>query len=224
MTSMDRNPGTCPCCGEEAAFSHEPDETVTARAEVPDNATEIWGCYDPENYDRYYWHFATPDETETWTVPVIDPYTGDGWDEEVEAASAQEAVEQIDDDWMVAKKFAAEHFGFDGAETDEDEGDEDDPPPEDFDYGDKRPDGQYENYPTTDEGEFVQEPRSTYTHADGCGSRTSMTDALAESVARDPTFYTKTFCSGCGEHVPVGEVEWTDGEDWVVDQEDGDGE
>ena len=93
----------------------------------------------------------------------------------------------------------------------------DGPPPEDFDYGEKRPDGQYENYPTIDEGEFEQEPRDTYIHVDGCGSRTTMTGDLPESVARDPEYYTKTFCAGCGEHVPVGEVEWGDGEDWIVD-------
>lgn len=92
----------------------------------------------------------------------------------------------------------------------------DDPPPADFDYGEKKADGQYENYPTIDEGEFEQEPRDTYVHIDGCGATTKMADDLAESVARDPTYYTKTFCVGCGEHVPVEEVEWKDdGQPWV---------
>lgn len=89
-----------------------------------------------------------------------------------------------------------------------------------FDYGEKREDGQYENYPTIDEGEFEQEPRATYVHVDGCGQSTTMTGDLPESVARDPTYYTKTFCTGCGEHVLVEEVEWEDGEDWVVDSDD----
>lgn len=92
----------------------------------------------------------------------------------------------------------------------------DDPPPEDFDYGEKRPDGQYENYPTVDDGEFEQSVRDTYVHVDGCGQTTTMSRDLAESVARDPTYYSRTFCAGCGEHVPVTEVEWEDGEDWVV--------
>lgn len=92
----------------------------------------------------------------------------------------------------------------------------DDPPPADFDYGEKRSDGQYENYPTVDDGEFAQEPRDTYVHVDGCGQRTKMTGNLPESVARDPEFYGKTFCAGCGEHIPVSEVEWADGENWVV--------
>jgi len=92
----------------------------------------------------------------------------------------------------------------------------DGPPPEDFDYGERCEDGQYQNYPTVDEGEFVQEPRETYIHED-CGTATTMTGDLPESVARDPTYYGKTFCAGCGKHVPVEEVEWKDGEDWVVD-------
>lgn len=99
----------------------------------------------------------------------------------------------------------------------------DGPPPEDFDYGDRRPDGQYENYPTIDGGEFEQAIRETYIHVDGCGSKTTMTGDLQESVARDPSYYSKTFCSGCGEHVPVDEVEWDDGHDWVVKKPDGGG-
>lgn len=94
----------------------------------------------------------------------------------------------------------------------------DGPPPEGFDYGEKRPDGQYENYPTIDEGAFEQEPRDTYIH-ETCGSKTTMTGDLPESVARDPEWYTRTFCAGCGEHVPVEDVEWEDGEDWVVNDE-----
>lgn len=86
----------------------------------------------------------------------------------------------------------------------------------DFDYGEQQDDGQYENYPTIDEGEFEQKPRDTYTHKK-CGTQTKMTGDLPESVARDPHYYTKTFCHGCGEHVSVSEVEWEDGEDWVVE-------
>jgi len=97
----------------------------------------------------------------------------------------------------------------------------DGPPPEDFDYGKQREDGQYENYPTIDDGEFEQKPRDTYIHVDGCGAKTTMTGDLPESVARDPKYYSKTFCHGCGEHVPVSEVEWKDGSDWVVADENG---
>lgn len=92
-------------------------------------------------------------------------------------------------------------------------------PPEDFDYGEQREDGQFENYPTIDEGDVQQDPRDTYVHVEGCGQTTTMTGDLPVSVARDPTYYTKTYCSGCQDHVPVSEVEWEDGEDWVVGDE-----
>lgn len=98
----------------------------------------------------------------------------------------------------------------------------DGPPPEDFDYGEQREDGQYENYPTTDKGEFVQDVRRTYVHEE-CGTETTMTVTLAESVARDPTQYGKTFCAGCEEHVPVSEVRWKkDGQPWVVPDDNSD--
>lgn len=88
--------------------------------------------------------------------------------------------------------------------------------PDGFDYGDRLEDGQYENYPTIEGGEFEQKPRDTYVHEEGCGRKTTMTGDLPESVARDPTYYTDTFCAGCGEHVPVEEVRWEDGEPWVT--------
>lgn len=37
-----------------------------------------------------------------------------------------------------------------------------------------------------------------------CGTRTIMGRALAETYARDPSFYGGTFCCGCGAHFPVG--------------------
>lgn len=92
-----------------------------------------------------------------------------------------------------------------------------------FDYGEKQPDGQYENYPTTEEGEPVQPVRRKYVHDDdenGCGTVTRMSTSIARSVARDPEYYGKTFCADCGEHVPVSEVSWAvDGESWRIDIE-----
>lgn len=32
-----------------------------------------------------------------------------------------------------------------------------------------------------------------------------MGQSIAETYARDPYFYSGTFCCGCGEHFPVGE-------------------
>lgn len=38
----------------------------------------------------------------------------------------------------------------------------------------------------------------------GCGTLTRMSEAIAETYARDPSFYGGTFCCGCGKHYPVG--------------------
>lgn len=51
---------------------------------------------------------------------------------------------------------------------------------------------------------FVRPVRSTYTHLK-CGADTTMGRALAETYARDPFFYSGTFCVQCGAHFPVGE-------------------
>lgn len=38
----------------------------------------------------------------------------------------------------------------------------------------------------------------------GCGVVTTMPVAIAETYARQPDFYGSTFCSGCGQYLPVG--------------------
>jgi len=92
--------------------------------------------------------------------------------------------------------------------TDEQRRTNDGPPDDGFDYGDRREDGQFERHPTTDEGEFVQPVRSRYVHTDGCGGTTRMGSDLAESFARDPGQYGKTFCSPCGDYHPLDEFTW----------------
>ena len=60
---------------------------------------------------------------------------------------------------------------------------------------------------------FVRPVRRTYVH-DKCGVATTMAEALAETYARDPFFYSGTFCAGCRAHFPVGEdgeFKWDDG-------------
>lgn len=42
----------------------------------------------------------------------------------------------------------------------------------------------------------------------GCGTVTTMGQALSETYARDPKFYAATFCCGCNRHLPVGEFVW----------------
>ena len=44
----------------------------------------------------------------------------------------------------------------------------------------------------------------------GCKEFTTMGKALAETYARDPKFYTGTFCATCKKHYPVGEFVWLD--------------
>ena len=47
----------------------------------------------------------------------------------------------------------------------------------------------------------------------GCGTLTKMGIALAETYAREPTFYSGTYCCGCKTHFPVGadgEFVWAD--------------
>jgi hypothetical protein len=49
--------------------------------------------------------------------------------------------------------------------------------------------------------------------ASGCGAVTTMAEAIAETYARDPGFYSGTFCVSCRTHLPVGEAGefvWTD--------------
>jgi len=61
---------------------------------------------------------------------------------------------------------------------------------------------------------FVRPVRRTYVH-DKCGAATTMGQALAETCARDPFFYSGTFCVGCKAHFQVGEdgeFAWDDGE------------
>ena len=51
---------------------------------------------------------------------------------------------------------------------------------------------------------FIRPVRQSYIH-EKCGVVTRMGLALAETYARDPYFYSGTFCCGCGTHFPVGE-------------------
>lgn len=76
--------------------------------------------------------------------------------------------------------------------------------------------GQHKAYLVLSEEErskgFVRPYRDSYVH-DVCKVETIMSRALAETYARDPKFYGKTFCCGCGTHLPVSEFAWAvDGE------------
>jgi hypothetical protein len=85
------------------------------------------------------------------------------------------------------------------------------------DYRDLKENGQQKDYVVLSEAErakgFVRPVRRSYIH-EKCRSMTTMSQALAETYARDPGFYSGTFCVGCGAHFPVGadgEFVWVDG-------------
>lgn len=54
---------------------------------------------------------------------------------------------------------------------------------------------------------FVRPVRRAYVHT-VCGSVTTMSQVLAETYARQPTFYGATYCVTCEMHKPVGEFVW----------------
>lgn len=68
--------------------------------------------------------------------------------------------------------------------------------------------GQQQDYVVLAESErekgFVRPVRHSYKHLT-CGSVTTMSQPLAETYARDPHFYSGTFCVGCRSHFPVGD-------------------
>lgn len=51
---------------------------------------------------------------------------------------------------------------------------------------------------------FVRKVRRSYIHTP-CGVETTMSQSIAETYARNPKFYSGTFCVGCKDHFPVGE-------------------
>lgn len=69
-------------------------------------------------------------------------------------------------------------------------------------------DGQQKDYIVLSQEErdkgFVRPVRRSYIHLT-CGAMTTMGQAIAETYARKPDFYSGTFCSYCREHFPVGE-------------------
>lgn len=80
--------------------------------------------------------------------------------------------------------------------------------PSDRSHTKLRADGQQKDYVVLCDKErakgFVRPFRDAYKHLK-CGHITIMGRKLAETYARDPGFYSGTFCSHCGGHFPVGE-------------------
>jgi hypothetical protein len=83
----------------------------------------------------------------------------------------------------------------------------------------ERPDGQQTDYATLppeerEAGDLAGVPR-IYVHRK-CGAGTGMPEEIIRSYLKNPYLYMadRTFCTGCGEHVPFRECVWTEtGED-----------
>lgn len=58
---------------------------------------------------------------------------------------------------------------------------------------------------------FIKSVRYSYIHRN-CHTRTTMGRGLAETYARDPNFYSGTFCCGCHAHFDLDQFDWEDGE------------
>lgn len=59
---------------------------------------------------------------------------------------------------------------------------------------------------------YVRPVRRTYRHTK-CKTTTSMSQSIAETYARDVSFYSGTYCVACKGHFPIGaegEFEWID--------------
>lgn len=85
------------------------------------------------------------------------------------------------------------------------------PVPEDGSHKELRPDGQQKGYVVLTPEErakgFVQPVRPTYLHKT-CGRTTSMGQGLAETYARNPWFYSGTFCCHCMAHFDLNQFVW----------------
>ena len=56
---------------------------------------------------------------------------------------------------------------------------------------------------------FVRPLRASYWHLP-CGAVTTMGNAIAATFARNPAFYTNTYCPRCSMHKPLSEFVWLD--------------
>lgn len=61
---------------------------------------------------------------------------------------------------------------------------------------------------------FIRPYRDSYIH-NTCGGLTRMAKSIAETYARNPKFYSGTFCVSCGKHFPLHEFVW-DGTSEIV--------
>lgn len=84
--------------------------------------------------------------------------------------------------------------------------------------GDTKANGQHEDYwvlsaEETSKG-YTRPYRTSYVHSI-CGTKTTMSGKISATYARNPKFYGRTFCCGCGLHFPVAEFLWDGTEESV---------
>jgi hypothetical protein len=83
--------------------------------------------------------------------------------------------------------------------------------PETPDHRELLPNGQQKDYvvlcPAERAKGFIRPVRRTYRHKT-CNSTTTMGTDLAETYARDPGFYSGTFCCACAAHFPLDQFIW----------------
>jgi len=86
------------------------------------------------------------------------------------------------------------------------------------DHRELKVNGQQKGYVVLSEEErakgWVRPYRDSYIHK-SCGGVTTMGRPIAETYARDPSFYSGTFCVNCGAHFPLDQFVW-DGTDIQV--------
>lgn len=85
------------------------------------------------------------------------------------------------------------------------------PVPADRSHVELKPNGQQKDYVVLSPEErakgWVRPLRKSYVHLP-CGTVTTMGDAIAETYARDPKFYSGTFCCRCSKHYPLDQFVW----------------
>ena len=86
------------------------------------------------------------------------------------------------------------------------------------DHRELKENGQQRQYAVLSEEErkqgFVRPVRTKYIHT-VCGGETTMGMAIAETYARDPSFYSGTFCVGCKNHYPLDQFKWSNTDETV---------
>jgi hypothetical protein len=145
----------------------------------------------------------------------IEPDDAEGWRNmlsfrESELKAAEEKVARLRhsvsacrEAWEQAKRYNAKDIPVDRSDRTLTDGS-----PVTDDHRELKANGQQNDYVVLSEAErakgFVRPVRRSYKHLK-CGGVTTMGQALAETYARDPSFYSGTFCCDCGSHFPVGE-------------------